>query len=193
MSLTRARVSVTGVPSVGAWFVVTSRRDGHRTSGAPGLRVLGPDPRDSPSPRDMGRGCESSSRWGRGGWEPRRERGGGPGGNQDLRRPLSCAGTETRVTSETEQRGRAEASRTGYRENTVGERARVVYKVLLKSTICIHEIFLTKHWYFILFSSKILEIFVLKTFSLNCKIFNFKPRNILFSKQGCGKSGFNSS
>lgn len=91
MSLTRARVSVTGVPSVGAWFVVTSRRDGHRTSGAPGLRVLGPDPRDSPSPRDMGRGCESSSRWGRGGWEPRRERGGGPGGNQDLRRPLSCA------------------------------------------------------------------------------------------------------
>ena len=91
MSLTRARVSVTGVPSVGAWFVVTSRRDGHRTSGAPGLRVLGPDPRDSPSPRDMGWGCESSSRWGRGGWEPRRERDGGPGGNQDLRRPLSSA------------------------------------------------------------------------------------------------------
>ena len=117
----------------------------------------------------------------------------GPGGNQDLRRPVSSTGTETRVTSETEQRGRAEASRTGYRENTVGEIARVVYKVLLKSTICIHEIFLTKHRYFILFSSKILEIFVLKTFSLNCKIFNFKPRNILFSKQGCGKSGFNSS
>ena len=27
---------MTGVPSVGAWFVVTSRRDGHRTSGLRG-------------------------------------------------------------------------------------------------------------------------------------------------------------
>ena len=104
MSVTRARVSVTGVPSVGAWFVVTSRRDGHRTSGAPGLRVLCPDPRATPPP-DMGSrdtppltwaGCESSSRWGRGGWEPRRERGGGPGGNQGH----SQATTEHRTGSD---------------------------------------------------------------------------------------------
>ena len=155
-----------------------------------------PTPGTPPPPVTWAGGVKAAAGGGGEGGNPGGRGEGGPGGRGQSGPQATTelrTGTETRVTSETEQRGRAEASRTGYRENTVGEIARVVYKVLLKSTICIHEIFLTKHRYFILFSSKILEIFVLKTFSLNCKIFNFKPRNILFSKQGCGKSGFNSS
>ena len=104
-----------------------------------------PTPGTPPPPVTWAGGVKAAAGGGGEGGNPGGRGEGGPGQSGPQATTEQRTGTETRVTCETEQRGRAEASRTGYRENTVGEIARVVYTVLLKSTICIHEIFLTKH------------------------------------------------
>ena len=145
LSLTRARVSVTGVPSIGAWLVVTSRRDGHRTSGAPGLRVLGPDPRDTPLPPDMGR-VWKQQQVGEGRVGTQAGEGRGPRGQSGKWGDHWASHRQREAPGHSSRDCRARGRWWGHFHR---EKWREYYIKWQNCTICIHEIFLTKHWYFI--------------------------------------------